>query len=110
MSTPPIMSVKIVTGEEIVGALLDSDESTISIDNPMVVVKTVGSAWVLVPWMVTSYREMSVVDIGSQTVVSMKHTDQQFAESWTHQVELMENLVELEEEQGPEVELPDTVH
>jgi len=49
-----IKSIKLTSGEEIVGVVHEISESYVEVQSPFVVSKTMGSSFMLLPWMITS--------------------------------------------------------
>tara|TARA_S200002703_G_scaffold40851_2_gene35532 strand:+ start:4171 stop:4551 length:381 start_codon:yes stop_codon:yes gene_type:complete len=52
--TQAIKSIKLTSGEEIVGVVHEISESYVEVQSPFVVSKTMGSSFMLLPWMITS--------------------------------------------------------
>ena len=113
MNKEDVKSIKLTTGEEIVGVVHEFNESTVSIQGPFSVARTMGSSFILVPWMASS-EENAVVDINALTVSALMPTSEEFLDAYVKVINKVENGVE-EDEEEEEVEdkmftLPDTTY
>ena len=66
-----VKSIKLISGEEIVGVIQDISDGAVSVQGPFSVARTMGSSFILVPWMASS-EENAVVDINEDTGMPSK--------------------------------------
>ena len=97
MNKEDVKSIKLTTGEEIVGVVHEFNESTVSIQGPFSVARTMGSSFMLVPWIV-SIDENEIVDINNSAITAVAETDQQFFDAYVRVITKLESGEDLEEE------------
>lgn len=97
MNKEDVKSIKLTSGEEIVGVVHDVTESVVSVQGPFSVARTMGSSFVLVPWMV-SVNENELVDINVSSVIALSPTDDQFFDAYVRVINKIETGEELEED------------
>tara|TARA_R100000951_G_C2619149_1_gene173828 strand:- start:95 stop:442 length:348 start_codon:yes stop_codon:yes gene_type:complete len=112
MNKEDVKSIKLISGEEIVGLVQDISESVVSIQGPFSVARTMGSSFILIPWMASS-NENDVVDINVMCVIALSSTDDQFFEAYVNVINKVESGEEEDDEEEEEIErksssLPDT--
>ena len=109
-----VKSIKLISGEEIVGVIQDISDGAVSVQGPFSVARTMGSSFILVPWMASS-EENAVVDINALTVSALMPTSEEFLDAYVKVINKVENGIEEDDEEEEEVEdkmftLPDTTY
>ena len=111
MNKEDVKSIKLTSGEEIVGVVHDITESVVSVQGPFSVARTMGSSFVLVPWMVST-NENEVVDINVLSVIALSPTDDQFFNAYVKLINKLDDELDEEEEEVEDKRftLPDTTY
>ena len=109
MNKEDVKSIKLTSGEEIVGVIHDVAESVVSVQGPFSVARTMGSSFVLVPWMVST-NENEVVDINVLSVIALSPTDDQFFNAYVKMINKLDDDEELDEEDGEVVSSSPVLH
>ena len=97
MDKTDVKSIKLASGEEIIGVVQDISEAAVSVQGPFSVARTMGSSFILVPFM-ASINENSVIDINVLSVLALSQTDEQFFEAYVKVLNKIESGEDLEED------------
>ena len=109
-----VKSIKLISGEEIVGVVHDISDGAVEVQGPFSVARTMGSSYILVPWMASS-EENSIVTINAISVCALMTPSEEFLDAYVKVINKVENGVEDDDEEDEEVErrlssLPDTTY
>ena len=85
MNRKDVKSIKLITGEELIGVIQDANDSSVTIQGPFTVGRTMGSSFILVPWIV-SMTESDVVDVNVNSVIAVADPDDQFFNAYVNVV------------------------
>lgn len=75
-----IITLKLLTGEEVLATFDNDDGDTITVSKPSTIASN-GQGMGIVPWMMTSRTES--VDINKSAVIAMAPTDEEIAKAYT---------------------------
>jgi len=76
-----VKSIKLTSGEELVGFVHEINESHLEVQSPFLVTKTSGTSFMLLPWMVTA-KVNQVYAINILNVSSVAESTQDFFEAY----------------------------
>ena len=75
-----IVTIKLLTGEEVMATLINNEGDTITIKKPSTIASN-GQGMGIVPWMMTSRAES--VEINKTAVIAMARTEEEIAKAYT---------------------------
>lgn len=83
-----VISIKLTTGEEVIGYFVMSDSTCVVLRKPLVPVSTGQGQLALAPYLMTSdyMSKGSNITFAAHTVVTSDHTNKQIADAYTQQV------------------------
>ena len=80
ISANDIVTIKLMTGEEVMATLINLDGDTITVKKPSTIASN-GQGMGIVPWMMTSRTES--VEINKTAVIAMALTEEEIAKAYT---------------------------
>lgn len=80
ISANDIVTIKLLTGEEVMATLINNDGDTITVKKPSTIASN-GQGMGIVPWMMTSRTES--VEINKTAVIAMALTEEEIAKAYT---------------------------
>lgn len=80
ISVNDIVTIKLLTGEEVMATLINNDGDTITVKKPSTIASN-GQGMGIVPWMMTSRTES--VEINKTAVIAMALTEEEIAKAYT---------------------------
>ena len=96
-----VKSIKLISGEEIVGVVHDISDGAVEVQGPFSVARTMGSSYILVPWMASS-EENSIVTINAISVCALMPPSEEFLEAYVKVINKVESGVDDEDEDEEE--------
>ena len=80
ISANDIVTIKLITGEEVMATLVNNDSDTITVKKPSTIASN-GQGMGIIPWMMTSRAES--VEINKSAVIAMSLTEAEIAKAYT---------------------------
>lgn len=75
-----VVTLKLVTGEEVVGTLLEESDSAVTIGKPCTIAQT-QQGMGMMPWIITSQSKKA--ELGRHAIIAIALSDEDIAKSYT---------------------------